>query len=1060
MTFGAWNVRTLLDRDGNVCPERKTAIVARELHRYNVDVAALSETHLADEGELVEDGGGYTFFWKGTPLSEPRRSGVGFAIKNQLVKRLEECPVHISDRVTTLRLHLDKDNYLNVISVYAPTLYKSDEIKEKFYEELSQCLKSINAKEQILLLGDFNARVGRDYEAWPGILGRHGVGNMNSNGQLLLSLCAQYDLAISNTMFRLAAKHKTTWMHPRSKHWHLIDYAIVRLRDIGQVQVTRVMRGAHCWTDHRLIVTRIRLRLRRPRRSTVKKPVILNVDRLQDHEVREKYAEALSEKLLPVNETDDIDAAWGVLSGHLIETASAALGKKDRCSEDWFDDNSEAFKAAFDKHRELLRQHNRRGGSVAVVKESDQKLRRLSRSIKDKWWQDKACQVQWLAETNQLGEFYSEVRKLTGTSYRAKVPLRSLDGMRLLTSKEDVLKRWAQHFNTLLNIDRSADLHTISIMPQLPIATELDEPLTCDEVVTAIRQQKNKRAVGTDLIPGELLKYGGKELHESVWKLFVHMWKEERVPDDFKVSRINALYKNKGDRSDCNSYRGISLLSAPGKAFARVLLNRLKDLSERILPETQLGFRPDRGTCEAIFSVRQLQEKSREHGRQVYLCFVDLEKAFDSVPREALWMVLGKLGCPEKFVRLLRLLHDDMQCCVFVDGEQSDFFPVTCGVKQGCVLAPTLFALYFAVVVKEVLHSVSEGVRIRFRTDGSIFNLARLKARTKVSYALITEIMYADDLCFLAESPDGLQQLMSVFHHACCKFGLKVSVKKTEVMSLDTHGRETLAIKLGEDMLKQVDKFRYLGSTITSKCDLDSEINSRISAASAAFGKLRSKVFCSHDLKLPTKISVYMAIVLPNLLYSSETWCVYRHHIRTLDRFHLKCLRSIMNIRWSDRVRNTEVLRRANVGGIEAYIMRRQLRWCGHVSRMAEERVAKRIFYSELAEGKRKHGGQLLRYKDVQKRHMKRCNIEPSQWEGLAAQRPEWREIVKRRICEFEEQRKADLDAKRDGLKARPPVTVHYNYVSGKLTCPHCGREFAAKIGYISHIRAHQRYSD
>lgn len=88
--------------------------------------------------------------------------------------------------------------------------------------------------------------------------------------------------------------------------------------------------------------------------------------------------------------------------------------------------------------------------------------------------------------------------------------------------------------------------------------------------------------------------------------------------------------------------------------------------------------------------------------------------------------------------------------------------------------------------------------------------------------------MYADDLCFLAESPDGLQQLMSSFHQACCKFGLKISVKKTEVMTLDTHGHETLSIKLGEDELKQVHKFRYLGSTLTSKCDLDAEINTTI----------------------------------------------------------------------------------------------------------------------------------------------------------------------------------------------------------------------------------------
>lgn len=138
----------------------------------------------------------------------------------------------------------------------------------------------------------------------------------------------------------------------------------------------------------------------------------------------------------------------------------------------------------------------------------------------------------------------------------------------------------------------------------------------------------------------------------------------------------------------------------------------------------------------------------------MHLCFIDLEKAFNSVPREALWVVLSRIGCTEKFVRLLRLLHDGMQCCVTVDGEQSDFFPVTCGVKQGCVLAPTLFALYFAVVVRKVLQTTILKVSVRF------FNLARFKARSKVSYTVVTKIMYAVDLCFVAESPGGLQQLI------------------------------------------------------------------------------------------------------------------------------------------------------------------------------------------------------------------------------------------------------------------------------------------------------------
>lgn len=395
-----------------------------------------------------------------------------------------------------------------------------------------------------------------------------------------------------------------------------------------------------------------------------------------------------------------------------------------------------------------------------------------------------------------------------------------------------------------------------------------------------------------------------------------------------------------------------------------------------------------------------------------------------------------------------------MTCCVTVNGERSEHFPVTCGVKQGCVLAPTLFALYFSVVVKETLNANTEGIRIRFRTDGGFFKLTRLKARTKVAYDLITELMYADDLCFVAESQDGLQDLLTSFNAACCRFGLKISIKKTEVMAMDAVDQAPLNLQLGGTALKQVDKFRYLGSCITAKGDLDSEINSRLGCAMAAFGKLRAKVFNSHNIKLSTKIQVYMAIVLPNILYSSETWCLYRRHIRTLDRFHLKCLRDIMKIQWSDRIRNTDILRRANVSGIEAYLMRRQLRWCGHLSRMSEERKAKRIFFSELEHGKRKRGGQFLRFKDVQKRHMKRCGIEPSSWESLAEMRPEWRRLVQEKVNTFEDERRRELDDKRDQLKSRPPANVLYNYNNGILTCVTCAKTFSAKIGYVSHMRA------
>ena len=128
-----------------------------------------------------------------------------------------------------------------------------DEEKERFYENLKTIIRKTARHVKLILLGDFNARVGSDLSAWERVIGHHGVGNENSNGSLLLTMCAEFQLVITNTLFQQAEKYKISWMHPRSKHWHLIDYTIIRQRDIYDVRKTRARRCRVCWSDHIMI---------------------------------------------------------------------------------------------------------------------------------------------------------------------------------------------------------------------------------------------------------------------------------------------------------------------------------------------------------------------------------------------------------------------------------------------------------------------------------------------------------------------------------------------------------------------------------------------------------------------------------------------------------------------------------------------------------------------------------------------------------------------------------------------------------------------------------------
>ena len=167
-----------------------------------------------------------------------------------------------------------------------------------------------------------------------------------------------------------------------------------------------------------------------------------------------------------------------------------------------------------------------------------------------------------------------------------------------------------------------------------------------------------------------------------------------------------------------------------------------------------------------IFVLKQIQEKCREQNMGLYAAFVDLTKAFDTVSRDELLKIPLRLGCPPKILTILRQLHEGQQGQVKHNGSLSGSFLTSNGVKQGCVLAPTLFSIFFSIMLREAKENLSDGIYIRFRTDGSLFNLQRLLARTKTIEELITELLFADDCVLLAQTEKVLQHIVNRFSDA------------------------------------------------------------------------------------------------------------------------------------------------------------------------------------------------------------------------------------------------------------------------------------------------------
>ena len=200
-------------------------------------------------------------------------------------------------------------------------------------------------------------------------------------------------------------------------------------------------------------------------------------------------------------------------------------------------------------------------------------------------------------------------------------------------------------------------------------------------------------------------------------------------------------------------YELIQCTSIAGKILAKILLNRLNahlDQAE-LIPESQCGFRKDRGIIDMIFTARQLQEKCQEQNVDLYMTFVDLTKAFDTVSRDGLWKMMAKFGCPPRYIAMVRQFHDGMQARVQNDGEYSEPFPVTNGVKQVCVMAPILFIM-FSSMLTDAFQDVDAGFPIRYSFEGKLLNLRRLQAKSKVRTDVVDKLLYADDLAGNAKS--------------------------------------------------------------------------------------------------------------------------------------------------------------------------------------------------------------------------------------------------------------------------------------------------------------------
>ena len=729
----------------------------------------------------------------------------------------------------------------------------------------------------------------------------------------------------------------------------------------------------------KLVISKIRVKLKAHRKpATYRK---YDTELLKSEAVRGQYQATIGGKFAALVDREDMDCErrWTNFKTVINETAKEVIGHRKRLHKPWVTDRSRILSERQRRVRVLIEDEPNAERKAGLREERRIAMRELHSSLKydkNKFWEEKANELEEAGKKGESYGMFAAVRFLKregGGQFNSSAGIRNQEGMVVTSDREKAAvftKYFDQLYNPTVNVDRD-------LLMEFEGESEGEEwvSITEAEVDAALKSVKNRKAAGVCGIQPELLKYGGVEVVKEMTQLCNLIMEEKRVPEEWKKAIIVPLFKNKGSKLDCGNYRGISLISVPSKVFMRVLLNRIRPKIEEKLREEQAGFRGGRSTVDQVFALRQILEKRWEYALPVYCAFIDLEKAYDSVWREGMWKIAEYYGIPKEVVEILRSWYEGINSCVRVDGVEGDWFPIRTGLRQGCVMSPSLFNLYMDAMMRKVTEGGAAGVRVGQET--------------------VIDLDFADDVALLADAWMILVGMVMRMELVTQRFGINISARKSEVMYVGRGQGNVRAedIQIRGQTVREVEEFTYLGSVVTADGRINQDIERRRAGARRAFGSLRQRLWSRREISLKVKMRIFNAIVLPVLLYGATAWAVTRTEENRLNALEMGMLRSIVGIRWDDFVRNVDIRERLCQPPVSLKLRRARMRWFGHVERMGDERQVKRVMNAAM-EGRRPVGRPRTRWKDVLQRDLDTSGLSIEEARLECLDRDRWRGVV------------------------------------------------------------------
>lgn len=540
------------------------------------------------------------------------------------------------------------------------------------------------------------------------------------------------------------------------------------------------------------------------------------------------------------------------------------------------------------------------------------------------------------------------------------------------------MERWKQYFKRLLNeepivVQQTRPDQKTQKGEQKQIID--DQVISKKELIEVIKQLKIGRAPGRDKITTEMVKKMGEAGTVLLLKIFNKVWTEEQVPKDWEMGLIIPIHK-KGDSKECSNYRGITLLSTAVKLFEKIIEKRLREQIEPSLSESQSGFRKKKCTQDHVFALKEIINRNLARNRAVYIAFLDMEKAFDKVPREKIWEILTKKKVEPKLIGVIKCLYKTTRNCVISKNMISGEFVTKEGVRQGGSLSPLLFITFMDELIKETQELVKPMI-IGYR------NLETVS---------VSEYAFADDIAVVARSEKDLEDNINIWNKVLAENGMRLNKSKSKVMAI-TEDQKKIHIRVDGELLEQVDNFQYLGTILDHQGRQEAELNNRIKKANGAYHAMSKGLINKKEVTSQTKIKVYKSIYRPILTHGCESWVLTVKDKSKIRATEMKYLRRARGVTKLDRMRNEQIRADLKIESMEEYIEQRQLGWWGHLQRLSNTALVKRTWESK-PQGKKKRGRPKETWDNIIATILKKKGKTCTEAKKIALNRKDWKKFI------------------------------------------------------------------